>query len=128
MGRWPRRSERGFDLGNGGIRIALEKFGGDDHHSTLAETAERSLLFDPRLLNRMQRVLRFVCRKAFLFCPARGQTLERGDFLIGDGRNRCDAGTRLLAIDQNGAGTALGKAAAELRATELKIVAKNVKE
>ena len=117
-----------FDLRQRRIGIAFEQFGRLDHHPVLAEAALRSLLLDPGLLDRVKRVFRFVRREALLLCPSRGQTFERGDFLVGDARDRRNAGAHFLAVDQNGAGSALRESAAELRTDQLEIVAQNVEQ
>jgi len=51
----------------------LEEFGCDDHHSALAESAQRSLLFDPCLLNGVKRVFRFAGREALCFAHRAGK-------------------------------------------------------
>ena len=67
-------------------------------------------------------------REPFLLGPSRGQTFERGDFLVRDARDRRNAGTHFLAVDQNGTGSALCESAAELRTDQFKIVAQNVEQ
>ncbi len=64
------------------------------------------------------------------FCLAHlaGKTFERGDLLVRHARDRRDAGTRFLAVDQDGAGSALCESATELRADQLEIVAQNVEQ
>ena len=64
-------------------RRALEQFGGLDHHAVLAEAAQRHLLVDPRLLHRVQRLLRVGGRQLPLLRPPGGQAFERRDFLAG---------------------------------------------
>ncbi len=93
MGRWARRGEGGFDLQVGGIGIVFEKLRGDDHHTVLAEAAERSLLRDPGLLNGMEHRPGVVRRKTLEFGPTSGKTFQRGDFLVADSGERRDAGT-----------------------------------
>ena len=125
--RWPFGGEGSLDLCVAGIEIFFEEFGGDDHHSALAEAAERSLFGNPCLLDRVKHVLGLIRRKALLLCPACGQTFERGDFLIGRyGRDRGDAGTSFFAVDEDGASSALCEPAAELGTAKLKIVAQDV--
>src|SRR3954453_23289504 len=128
IGRRPRVREGIFDLRYGRVGIALEEFGSLDHHAVLAKAALRSLLFDPSLLDRMQDVLRLLRCDAFLLCPSGGKTFERGDFLVGYARDRRNARARFLAVNQNGAGSALGKSAAELRADQFEIVAQDIEQ
>src|SRR5262245_16013319 len=101
MWRWTRIRKGFLDLRDARIRIALQQFGGDDHHAALAETAERSLLFDPGLLDGVKRIFRLLGRKTFLLRPSCGQTFERSDFFVSHERERRDAGARLLAVNQN---------------------------
>src|SRR5579862_8219095 len=128
MSRRPGCREGFLDLRHGWIRIALQQLRGNDHHSALAEPAQRSLLFDPGLLDRMQRLLRLFRREPLQFCPSRGQTLQRGDFLVVHRRNRRDAGTDFLAVNQHGTRTALSQPAAKLRTAELQVIAQDIQQ
>ena len=113
--RRPGFRERLFDLRHGRTGVVFEQFGGLDDHSALAEAAQGRLLVDPCLLDRTERVFCRLCRKSLLLCPSGRQAFQRGDFLIADGRNRRDAGTRFFATDQNRTGPTLRQPASELR-------------
>ena len=106
----------------------FEEFGGLDHHAVLAKSALWSLLFDPCLLDGMKRVFGLLRRQALLLGPARGQTFERGDLLVGDAGDGSDAGACFFAVDQNSAGSALRKSAAELWTDQLEIVTQDVEQ
>jgi len=121
--RWTGCGERLFDLRQGRIGIAFEEFGSLDHHPVLAKSALRSLLLDPGLLDGVKSVFRFRDRETLLLGPPRGQAFERGDFLVRHARDRRNAGTDFLPVDQNSTGSALSQSTAELRADQLEIVA-----
>src|SRR5581483_6580277 len=96
--------------------------------AVLAETAERGLLFDPRLLDRVKCLGSFFGGQFVLLRPAGRQTFERGDFFTGGGRQRSDAGPDFFAVQEYGTGAALGHAAPELRAGKLEIVSQNIEQ
>ena len=83
MRRRAGRCECLFDLSDGRRGDTLEQFGGFDHHAVLAESAQRRLLLDPRVLQRVKSFRRVSFGKSFLFGPARRKTFQRGDFLAG---------------------------------------------
>src|SRR2546423_12846802 len=95
---------RRVDVGVRGMRILREQRRGGHDLPRLTVAALRHVFFDPGALHRVGAVL--------------GQAFDRGHALAGDGRHRQDAGARRDAVQVDGAGAALGDAAAELGAGE----------
>ena len=83
--RWPRRSQRCFDLIVRRLGIRFQQFCDLDHHAELADATLRHLFFDPGFLNGVECA---VGRQVALLCPARGQALDRRHFLTRDGGDR----------------------------------------
>src|SRR2546426_11207508 len=95
---------RRVDVGVGGVRILREQRRGGHDLPRLAVAALRHVFLDPRALHRVRAVL--------------GQAFDRRHALAGDGGHGQHAGARRDAIQVDGAGAALGDAAAELGAGE----------
>src|SRR3989449_5817591 len=95
---------RRVDVGVRGMRILREQRRGGHDLSRLAIAALRYVFLDPRALHRVRAVL--------------GQAFDRRHALAGDGGHGQHAGARRDAIQVDGAGAALGDAAAELGAGE----------
>src|SRR6266480_6415419 len=105
---------RGVDIGVGGMRILREQRRGSHDLPRLAVAALRHVLLDPRALHGVRAVL--------------GQAFDRRDALAGDGRHRQHAGAGGDAVQVDGAGAALGDAAAELGTGETEGVAQHPEE
>src|SRR4051812_18046618 len=99
--------QRLADLVIGGPGIALEQRLGRHQHAVAAVAALAGLLLDEGLLQRMGVV-------------DGADALDRGDVALDLGKLP-DARARRLPVDQNGAGAALRKPAAELRPVEADI-------
>src|SRR2546422_5248812 len=95
---------RCVDVGVRGVRILREQRRGGHDLPRLAIAALRHVFLDPRALHRVRAVL--------------GQAFDRRHALAGDGGHGQHAGARRDAIQVDGAGAALGDAAAELGAGE----------
>src|SRR5882762_11245455 len=105
---------RRVDIGVRGMRILREQGRGGHDLPRLAVAALRHVLRDPRLLHGVRAVL--------------GQAFDGGHALAGDGRHRQHAGARRDAVQVDGAGAALGDAAAELGAGEPERVTQHPQE
>jgi hypothetical protein len=62
-----------------------------------------------------------------LLCPAVGEAFDGGDLLADGHGGGGDAGADFFAVEEDGAGSALSHAAAELRAVDVEFV-KDVKK
>src|SRR3989441_3806938 len=102
------------DIGVRGMRILREQRRGGHDLPRLAVAALRHVLRDPCLLHRVRAVL--------------GQAFDGGHALAGDGRHGQHAGARRDAVQVDGAGAALGDAAAELGAGEPERVTQHPQE
>ena len=96
-----------------------------DNHSIETVAALESLLIDQGLLDRVQfRSL----RKLLLRCVPGRDAFESRDRLSGYHGHRRNAGSRLHAIDQNGARATLSQPAAKSRALKIEVVGEDIKK
>jgi hypothetical protein len=102
-----------FDLSKRRFRCPLQKCSCSNDHAADTVAALRGLLRHERRLQRVK-----------LFGDA--EALAGRNFMTNDTRDRCRARADFLAIQQNGTGTALGKAAAEFWRIEPKIVPQDI--
>src|SRR6266566_3885837 len=105
---------RGVDIGVGGMRILREQRRGSHDLPRLAVAALRHVFLDPRALHGVRAVL--------------GEAFDRGHPFGGDGGHGQYAGARRDAVQVDGAGAALGDAAAELGAGETEGVTQHPEE
>src|SRR5216110_2511642 len=105
---------RRVDVGVRGMRILREQRRGGHDLPRLTIAALRHVFLDPRALHRVRAVL--------------GQAFDRGHALAGDRGHGQHAGARRDAVQVDGAGAALGDAAAELGAGEAEGVAQHPQE
>src|SRR5205823_311113 len=105
---------RAVDVGVRGVRLLGEKPRRGHDLARLAVAALRHVFRDPRPLYGVRAVL--------------GQALDRGDALVGDGRNGEHARPGRRAVEVYGTRAALGDAAAELGAGEAQRVAQHPEE
>src|SRR5881397_381877 len=105
---------RRVDVGVGGMRILREQRRGGHDLPRLAVAALRHVFLDPRALHRVRAVL--------------GEPFDRGHTFAGDRGYGQHAGARRDAVQVDGAGAALGDAAAELGASETEGVAQHPQE
>src|SRR5437879_203525 len=105
---------RRVDVGVGGMGILREQRRGGHDLPRLAVAALRHVFLDPRALHGVRAV------------P--GEALDRGHPFAGDGGHGQYAGARRDAVQVDGAGAALGDAAAELGAGEPERVAQHPEE
>src|ERR1700682_964280 len=80
-----------------------------------AKTALRGAFFDERFLKRMRLL-------------DRSQSFQSGDLSSVHGFHGRDAGANRLALHNDGAGSALAKAATKLRSAKLKIVGQHIEQ
>ena len=92
----------------GGLGSFVEQSLGRHDHAVDAVTALHRLLVDKGLLD-------------LVHLLGRAQTFEGGDGFVLRRADGSDAGANGVAVDDDGASTALGQAAAELGAIELEI-------
>src|SRR5216110_522739 len=104
-----------LDLALARAGIAVEQRLGGHDHAVAAVAALAGLLLDESALQRVELL-------------DRAQSLERGDGSLRRGRDGHRAGAHGFAVDQHGAGPALGETATELRAVQLQVVAQDVQE
>src|SRR5881296_3846950 len=102
------------DIGVRGMRILREQRRGGHDLPRLAVAALRHVFLDPRALHRVRAVL--------------GEPFDRGHPFAGDGGHGQYAGARRDAVQVDGAGAALGDAAAELGAGEPERVTQHPQE
>src|SRR5579863_9678711 len=76
----------------------------------------------------MQRIRCLRRREPLLLGPPCRKSLERRDLFFLHRRKRCYARADLLTVEQDGTGSALGYAAAELRTGKLQIISQDVKQ
>src|SRR5437016_8951868 len=105
---------RRVDVGVGGMRSFREQRRGGHDLPRLAVAALRHVFLDPRALHGVRAVL--------------GEAFDRGHPFAGDGGHGQYAGARRDAVQVDGAGAALGDAAAELGAGEPERVAQHPEE
>src|SRR3989449_8584492 len=105
---------RRVDVGIGGMRSFREQRRGGHDLPRLAVAALRHVFLDPRALHGVRAVL--------------GEAFDRGHPFAGDGGHGQSAGARRDAVQVDGAGAALGDAAAELGAGEPERVAQHPEE
>src|SRR2546421_3225054 len=105
---------RRVDIGVRGMRILREQRRGSHDLPRLAVAALRHVFLDPRALHGVRAVL--------------GQAFDRSHPFAGDGGHGQHAGARRDAVQVDGAGAALGDAAAELGAGEPERVAQHPEE
>src|SRR3989441_3249913 len=105
---------RRVDIGVRGMRILREQRRGSHDLPRLAVAALRHVFLDPRALHGVRAVL--------------GQAFDRRDALAGHGRHRQHTGAGSDAVQVDGAGAALGDAAAELGTGETEGVTQHPEE
>src|SRR2546425_948307 len=105
---------RGVDIGVRGMRVLRERRRGGHDLPRLAVAALRHVFLDPRALHGVRAVL--------------GQAFDRRDALAGHGRHRQHTGAGSDAVQVDGAGAALGDAAAELGTGETEGVTQHPEE
>src|SRR5207247_990578 len=105
---------RRIDVGVRGMRVLREQGRGGHDLPRLAVAALRHVFLDPRALHRVRAVL--------------GQAFDRGDAFAGDGGHGQHAGAGGDAVQMDGAGAALGDAAAKLGAGEAEGVTQHPEE
>ena len=110
------------------MRRLLQQFGCLDHHAALAETTQRRLLFNPRLLDRVKSLFCVRHRQILLLRPPCRQAFERGHFLAYSRGGRRNAGPNLFSVQQDRAGATLRQAATKLGACHFEFVSKDVKQ